>query len=67
MIYNRHDPGDPYGHITIYLGNNQVFSTDFDHQDSVGIDPASDIESGSWANSYVGWMDPYFNGVVGNP
>lgn len=60
-------PGDENGHITIYLGNNQVFSTDFDHPGSAGIDPASHIESGSWANSYVGWMDPYWlNGKEGD-
>jgi hypothetical protein len=66
LVYNKHDPSDPWGHITIYVGNNLVFSTDFDHQGSVGVQSASHIESGSWANSYVGWMDPYFSGKVGN-
>jgi hypothetical protein len=66
LIYNYHNPADTAGHVTIYLGNNLVFSTDFDHPSSAGIDPASDIETGAWANSYVGWMDPYFYGKVGN-
>lgn len=68
LIYNRHVPGD-VGHTTIYLGNNLVFSTDFNFLGSadggVGIQPASAIESGAWANSYVGWMDPYYDGQVG--
>ncbi|HVV25562.1 MAG TPA: hypothetical protein VHC21_00830 [Candidatus Saccharimonadales bacterium] len=59
-------PGDQYGHITIYLGNNLVFSTDFNDPGSVGIQPASAIETASWAHSYVGWMDPLFSGKVGN-
>jgi hypothetical protein len=66
LIYNKHDPADKWGHVTIYLGNNMVFSTDFDHQNSAGIQPASHIEVGDWANSYVGWMDPYFYGKVGD-
>ncbi len=63
LIYSA--SGDDHGHVAVYVGDNLVFSTDILGGGGVYVAPAGLIES-KWGMTYVGWMDPYFNGKVGN-
>lgn len=47
------------GHVAVYLGNGQVAGTDTWGRGRVGIGPASDITSGKWHLTYLGWAAPW--------
>lgn len=46
------------GHVAIYLGNNQVASTDIKEKGKVSIVDISDLTDGDWHLSYLGWGMP---------
>ena len=52
-----------YGHVVVYLGNNQVLSNDVNDSESgfkggVYIVSADKIEGAGWGLTYLGWVDP---------
>lgn len=54
-----YDNAGPYGHVTVYLGNNQVAGTDTWGDGTVNYGPASDITNGRWHLTYLGWAAPW--------
>ena len=54
-----YDNSGPYGHVVVYLGNNQVAGTDTWGSGKVGIGPASDLTGGKWHLNYLGWSTPW--------
>lgn len=46
------------GHAYIYVGGGKIVSTDINGDHTVGVAPASDIET-KWNHTYEGWSDPH--------
>ncbi|MFD9271460.1 peptidase M23 [Streptomyces goshikiensis] len=53
------ETSNPHGHVSVYLGDGMIISSDVARPGYVDVIPASDIES-KWGGRYVGWAPPYF-------
>ncbi|MEW2374248.1 peptidase M23 [Streptomyces sp. NPDC006656] len=53
------DTGNPWGHVSVYLGDGLIISNDIRRPGYLDIVPAAEIES-KWGAKYLGWAPPYF-------
>ena len=59
--------GGQYGHAALSVGNGMVGSTDIGGTGTYKIVPFTDFKQ-KWGNlQYLGWTDPYFNGMGPTP
>jgi hypothetical protein len=54
-----YDTGEYAGHVAVYLGENQVMSTDTWGKGLFKYGPASDQTDGIWNLTYLGWAAPW--------
>lgn len=60
-----YDNAGPYGHVTLYLGGDQVASNDIKGASLIAITARGDVTDGTWNLRYKGWADPVFPGAGG--
>ncbi|QYX82783.1 hypothetical protein K1J60_06160 [Streptomyces akebiae] len=64
-----YDTGESAGHVTLYLGNDQVASNDvgddYPRQGKIAIVPREELTNGAWRLRYRGWAEPSFPSAGG--
>lgn len=52
--------GSPFGHVALYAGSAEVYSTDIMRLGHVDKVSQNELTNGKWRLHYLGWTPPYF-------